>query len=232
MVHDLRTTSRSRTSRSPRPCWRTARRDARSRRSWTLKNAGGLAISAAWVDRIYLSTDAIRGNGDDLLLAQFAQSPPLASGGTRSRTESLAIPDTLALGSYLLFLVVDAANSVPETLGEDDNVLDHPLVIAVAGIPEPGLQTVETFGSISFTTSQAGNSTTNFDFSLEEVVALADVRFVSADALRWEFTGGSTPATLSLYLMNGATEVVKVGQNRFTGIHQHPDRGRGARAAT
>ncbi len=185
--------------------------------SWTLRNSGGLEIPGSWVDRIYLSADATFGNADDLLLGQFPQGGPLVSGGTLPRTETLSIPDTLALGSYLLFLVVDADDAVDETLSEDDNVGDRPLVVAVSGLAEPGLKTVETFGSIASTTSQFGNSVKNLDFPLDEVVTLADVRFVAGDAFRWEFTGSSTPATLSLWLMNGTTEVVRVGANRFSG---------------
>jgi RHS repeat-associated protein len=185
--------------------------------SWTVRNAGGLAIPGSWVDRIYLSADATFGNADDLFLGQFPSSGPLAANGTLMHSETLSIPDTLALGSYLLFLVADADGQVDETLSEDDNVGDRPLVVAVSGLPEPGLKTVRTFGPITFSGSQFGNSVRNIDYPLEEVVSLTDVRFVAGDAFRWEFTGSSTPATLSLWLMNGTTEVARVGANRFSG---------------
>ncbi|MEQ8785303.1 MAG: CARDB domain-containing protein [Pirellulaceae bacterium] len=111
--------------------------------SYTIRNAGAVAQSTPWVDRVWLSDDMTL-DASDLLLGQFASDGelPLAAGATYTRNESFALPliTNLPAGDYYVLVRTDAADVQPE-LDETNNAgLDGPL--ALSHPPLPDLQVV------------------------------------------------------------------------------------------
>src|SRR6266850_4441297 len=84
--------------------------------SWTVRNQGSGATQASWVDRVLLSPDDIIGDGDDITIANFVESVPLAAGADYSRTRTVTLTANLD-GTFYLFLRTDAANALVEFLG-------------------------------------------------------------------------------------------------------------------
>ncbi|MEY3143914.1 MAG: hypothetical protein RLY21_2407 [Planctomycetota bacterium] len=103
--------------------------------SWTGTNAGTLATTGTFVDRVYLSADATFGAGD-ALLGSYIQggSVPPAGNWTRS------LPVTLPAGPTPAFVIVvaDALDAVEEGTRENDNsrATDAAIVIEPAARPD------------------------------------------------------------------------------------------------
>ena len=79
----------------------------------TVQNQGDGDVTAGWSDRIYVSADNVVGNADDLLVATFAESGPLAAGASYTRTRHLTLPPSLD-GTRYLYAVTDVFNAVKE----------------------------------------------------------------------------------------------------------------------
>ncbi|KPK48400.1 MAG: hypothetical protein AMK72_07040, partial [Planctomycetes bacterium SM23_25] len=73
--------------------------------TWTLTNAGTLALEGTWNEKVYLSTDAVA--GDDTPLATFSYSGPLAPGETLVRAETLTLPAISVYGDLYAVVVAD-----------------------------------------------------------------------------------------------------------------------------
>ena len=73
---------------------------------WTVADQGiGDTVATAWADRVVLSTDAVFGNGDDLVLLDQAHAGALAAGaGYAVAGVAVPVPVTVAAGNYFLFL--------------------------------------------------------------------------------------------------------------------------------
>ena len=95
----------------------------------TTTNRGAGSVSAS-TTRFYLSTDAVLQNSDTLLPGGRSV-PDLAPGVSSSGSTMVAIPSTLAPGTYFLFAKADADNAVAETQ-EIDNTLARIIQITAA----------------------------------------------------------------------------------------------------
>jgi len=185
------------------------RRDAAV--TWTVTNlGGGPGAAGPSTDRIVLSTDLVLGNADDILVGEFLRFEPLQPHSSRSRTETVDINEKISLGTYKLFVVLDAGDDLLEAGGEDDNTRSLDIQI-VEDLPpgEPGFITTETF-PIDF---EATPESLSVDVPLLRPVDLSGVRFVSADALsillsRPGGIGAQTRITMSL--LSGRTEMVEI----------------------
>ncbi len=185
------------------------RRDASV--TWSVKNNGGGPGNAGpSTDRIVLSTDLVLGNADDILLGEILRFEPLEPHSSYSPTETVEIPRTVSLGTYKLFVILDAEDDLAESGGEDDNA-DFLDVQVVEDLPpgEPGFITTATF-PVDFSASPESLSV---DVPLSRPVDLSGVRFVNADALsillsRPGGIGAQTRITMSL--LSGRTEVVEI----------------------
>ena len=88
---------------------------------WTVVNQGtGETATQTWIDRVYVSTNQVAGDEDDLLLASFSRNGRLNVGEAYSRRELVSLPFKLA-GDYSLFVVSDADNTVYEAERENNN---------------------------------------------------------------------------------------------------------------
>ncbi|HEY6816092.1 MAG TPA: CARDB domain-containing protein, partial [Croceibacterium sp.] len=90
--------------------------------SWEVSNTGGVAadVAGGWVDRVVLSSDAVVGNGDDLVLANVARSMVLAAGGKYTASSQVVLPGDIG-GQYRLFVVADAGQALVEPDTRADN---------------------------------------------------------------------------------------------------------------
>ena len=86
--------------------------------TWTVANAGTGLAGGSWKDRVYLSADDQVGN--DTLLGEFVQAGGLGPGASRSRTETVTLPQ-VADGSYHIVVVTDATNEIYEHIDENNN---------------------------------------------------------------------------------------------------------------
>ncbi|WP_295529412.1 CARDB domain-containing protein, partial [uncultured Pseudacidovorax sp.] len=95
-----------------------------------VRNAGSAPVSGAWVDRYYLSRDAVLGAGD-VLLGESTQSRSLAPGEAYTDALDLTLPLELS-GDWFLIAVADAGNAVAEFNAEDNNTRASAVAITLA----------------------------------------------------------------------------------------------------
>ncbi len=91
----------------------TAKAGATAAVSWTAKNQGTDAATAAWTDAVYLSTDDKHDFSDQYVGVWFV-SNPLAAGASYSHDTSISVPPVQA-GEYYLLFITDVGNSQIET---------------------------------------------------------------------------------------------------------------------
>lgn len=90
--------------------------------SWTVTNAGvAIADGVNWSDRVILSSDAVIGNADDVILGNIARTGGLAAGGSYNGSGTLALPN-INSGDYRIYVVADAAQDIVEPDTRADNV--------------------------------------------------------------------------------------------------------------
>ncbi|MCM0593810.1 MAG: CARDB domain-containing protein [Gloeotrichia echinulata DEX184] len=151
--------------------------------NWTVTNQGtGDTVVSSWVDRVYVSTDTVIGNGDDVLLSTFTRNGLLNVGGSYSRSELVGIPFNL-VGNYQLFVVTDSNNNVYEVAGETNNS-STPKQIAITR-QTPDLQVVEVSGNsqtglaaepvtVNWTVKNFGSGQTNVSFWYDAIYLSSD----------------------------------------------------------
>ncbi len=83
---------------------------------WTGRNAGNLAASGKWRDRVYLSKDNALSN-EDVLLGEVEQDRTLAPNATYTGSLTRTLPEGIQ-GEYFLIAVPDATNTIAEGDGE------------------------------------------------------------------------------------------------------------------
>lgn len=88
--------------------------------TWSARNAGTGATSAAWSDRVYLSRDNSL-SADDVLLATEAHAGVLAANEPYQPARRVRLPNGIE-GTYYLLVSADALNQVTEGVGEGNNV--------------------------------------------------------------------------------------------------------------
>ena len=94
---------------------------------YRVANQGLSATAGEFLTRVYLSRDATI--GDDVLVAQFRNSNPIAVGQSVERTEQIDLP--LAVGNYWVVVEADAEQTLAEVL-ENNNTTISTAPIAVA----------------------------------------------------------------------------------------------------
>ncbi|NJO93208.1 MAG: Na-Ca exchanger/integrin-beta4, partial [Hydrococcus sp. RM1_1_31] len=150
--------------------------------SWTVSNQGtGDTAVTNWIDRIIASTDAVVGNGDDIILGSFSRKGLLNAGEAYTRTELVALPFNL-IGNYNFFVVTDVDKQVYEAVNEANNI-SSPLSVTVTR-QTPDLQVAEVSTTTSALSGQSltvnwnvknfGTGRTNTDFWYDEVFLSPD----------------------------------------------------------
>jgi cysteine-rich repeat protein len=167
--------------------------------SWTILNQG-TTQSGGWVDRLYLSTDATFGGGDQFLVGD-SQSVPLAPGATRNPGGSANLPNVPG-GNYYVLIVTDADGANAES-DETNNVLAMPITITQADLTPtvltiPASANKSTSIPVSWSVLNQGNGASgtyrdNLYFSADNVFDGADT-FLGFDNRPAVAAGGTTNA--------------------------------------
>lgn len=107
--------------------------------SWTVQNNGDPINSGKWYDSVYLSLDPILDRQQDVYLGYRERTQSLANGANYVLTDSFNIPSRL-FGSYYVLIATDSGNTVAEgTTGEQNNLGQSQLPMAVAPVPPADL---------------------------------------------------------------------------------------------
>jgi subtilase family serine protease len=97
--------------------------------NYRVKNEGaGDAFPASWIDNVWLSTDLIPNNGNDILLSSKTRSGGLNAGAAYLDSIIATIPQNVATGNYIIIVHTDAPNGVIE-ISENNNLSFSPIAI-------------------------------------------------------------------------------------------------------
>jgi subtilase family serine protease len=148
---------------------------------WTVTNQGiGDTAVINWTDSIVASSDAVLGNGDDVLLANFERNGLLNPGASYSRQELVTIPFNL-IGNYNLFVATDANNRVYEATNEGNNSAVQTLSITrqtpdlqVTGVSIPTTALSGQALTVDWTVKNSGTGKTNALFWYDDVYLSTD----------------------------------------------------------
>jgi RHS repeat-associated protein len=167
--------------------------------SWTVMNQGaGYSSTGQWVDSVILSSDAVLGNGDDLLLGNYTHTGILNSGLSYSNSALVTLPGNLS-GKYQLFVKTDTYNQIYEAAQENNNA--RLLGVGVDGQPGTGIDTKPEpaadlqvasvtaplsaasgdWLSVGYTVINSGLGRTNTNFWRDEVILSKDDTIGNAD---------------------------------------------------
>jgi hypothetical protein len=102
---------------------------------WTVTNNGtGAGRTSSWTDAVIASTDAILGNGDDIILGQFTHSGALQVGQSYTTQQRVFFPEGFS-GRVNVFVVADYGNAVFENGNEADNTAQAGHTVDVMPVP-------------------------------------------------------------------------------------------------
>ncbi|MEN9492563.1 MAG: hypothetical protein RJA63_3012, partial [Pseudomonadota bacterium] len=100
--------------------------------SWTVKNNGTVPAASAsgWIDRVYLSSDDVFGNVDDIAIGSLPRKDALAAGEAYTASLTVKTPTRIE-GNYRLIVVADADRAVIEPDTRADNlVISSPIIVS------------------------------------------------------------------------------------------------------
>jgi FG-GAP-like repeat/CARDB len=97
----------------------------------TVENQGGLPAGSSST-AFRLSVNAIYGDADDIVISTAQSVGSLAIGASYTATTSLAIPATIAVGSYYVCAEADATSAVDEGTNEGNNTRCSGSTVSVA----------------------------------------------------------------------------------------------------
>ena len=170
---------------------------------WTVHNNGGARANNSWKDEVLLSTDAIEGNSDDVLLGTFPYVEGLDVGQSVTRTQRVRFPSTP--DTYHIFVRTDVDNAVFEALNEGDNITFRESTINVENAPLPDLVvtnvTAPPDGVLSNTTVRLTYTITNQGTAPTQAPSWGDYVLLSRDpGITW--SGYDSLAGLDDQLIN------------------------------
>ena len=132
------------------------------------------AASPDWTDRIYLSSDEIFGDSDDLLIGEYDHVGSVPSGLSYTRTEILPLPARTS-GRFTLYVQTDANDVVYELPGDASNIASpenqvditpapySDLFVDVVTVNDPGTLTSGGQVELTWEVGNRGIATTNRD---------------------------------------------------------------------
>uniref|UniRef100_UPI0035626DD0 CARDB domain-containing protein n=1 Tax=Stieleria sp. TaxID=2795976 RepID=UPI0035626DD0 len=172
--------------------------------TWRVRNDGtATTLVDSWTDRLYLSSDNVRGN--DTFLGSYTHTGSLASDASYTMTASPVIPAHVAVGNYYVLVETDATNRVDEPTAEGNNISASNTQVGVALTPLPDLVSMgvaidagvtPTSGenlTVSWTTRNDGDATAAAPW-IERVYLSADSTLSADDvALGQKSSAGGLP---------------------------------------
>ncbi|MCX7045267.1 MAG: choice-of-anchor D domain-containing protein [Candidatus Sumerlaeota bacterium] len=109
--------------------------------SWTVKCDSTVAAVGDWVDKIYLSNDAVIGG--DIELLSLGRPVTLDPGQTYARSATVTIPKNLPGGDYYFVVKTDANDNLPERDETDNTTLTSKITIIVSPCSDLSISNVQ-----------------------------------------------------------------------------------------
>jgi subtilase family serine protease len=106
---------------------------------YTQRNAGNRSTQRAWTDRLFISTDNVFGNANDVVLGEVSSGDVLVGGGERTRTFSGNMPASIGIGSYFLFVQGDVNGNLSETVEGNNVSLGTAFAVSAANLTVSGV---------------------------------------------------------------------------------------------
>jgi Ca2+-binding RTX toxin-like protein/subtilase family serine protease len=158
--------------------------------SWSVTNQGsGDTAVTRWTDRVTVSSDAVLGNADDVVLGSFVHNGLLNSGASYTQTQQIEVPFRLE-GDYHLFVTSDADKNVYEGDREDNNTATQSIAITrqtpdlqVAQVSADSAATSGQNLTVNWTVQNSGTGRTNADYWYDDVYLSKD-QTLSQDDIR------------------------------------------------
>ena len=160
--------------------------------SYTVENIGvGDTEVSNWRDQIFLSTDNVFGNSDDIALQSNDQEQVLVAGESyQVVNQAISVPIDIAAGDYFLFVATDVNDAVFEDGNEANNVsVASPITVQQESanliVTEVLADESIVAGSrvnVSFTVTNVGTDSTAANFSIDEVY-LSTTGEIDSDAI-------------------------------------------------
>ncbi|CAE7756752.1 unnamed protein product [Symbiodinium sp. CCMP2592] len=139
--------------------------------SWATQNQGTAVALGPWVERVYLSSDAVFSPGTDLLFESLDSADDIQQGGQVMRMLDLLPPQdgSLIPGDYFVFIDLDSEAGVIEI--DEGNNVSEPVAITLTEAITPDLVMVDVSGptevaaggiaEITWTVENQGNGSTD-----------------------------------------------------------------------
>jgi len=179
---------------------------------YTIVNTRAVAYPSPFDSNLYLTSDGVLGNADDVLLGTFTVNGIGANGtpaGTVSGTASVAVPNTTPAGDYSVAIVVDPSGSVIESDKTDNQLIGS--AIRIDPLPDLTLtdvsgplgaqanQNISVSTPVLVTTADVGNSfNVDLYLSTDQTISAADDIFLGQLTMTAPLLAGQTyPATIA-----------------------------------
>jgi hypothetical protein len=150
--------------------------------SWSVANRGAVDADGGWNDQIILSSDALIGNGDDLVIGSFRHEGGLRVGESYTQSASVRVPLRSA-GAYTLGIRTDSAREAEPDPAADNfsSALPFELItpivdLTVVSVEAPSMARSGEEVSISWQVRNLGNATTDRAQWNDRLVLSADTR--------------------------------------------------------
>lgn len=114
---------------------------------FSVVNQGTQTATAPWVDRVFLSSNAVAGDADDVLLVEVPRAADLAAGKLYAQQHAPTVP-AVDEGTYWLVATTDAAGAVTETGFEANNAVLS-ASFEIFATPRPNLVAADVAGPAS-----------------------------------------------------------------------------------
>ncbi|WP_277224425.1 CARDB domain-containing protein, partial [Pseudomonas indica] len=149
--------------------------------NWTVSNRGQAATTGDWNDQVILSTDAIIGNADDVVIGTVRHSGGLAQGASYSQTATIRVP-MRPEGRYYLGVRTDTASEVLEPDTRSDNASQARAIdlaaayadLRVVTLSAPALAQSGESILVTWEVKNEGNATTDLSLWNDRIVLSAD----------------------------------------------------------
>ncbi|MEF8731692.1 MAG: CARDB domain-containing protein [Candidatus Accumulibacter meliphilus] len=155
--------------------------------SWSVANRGTVDADGGWNDQIILSTDALIGNGDDLVIGSVRHEGGLRVGESYTQSASVRVPLRSA-GAYTLGIRTDSAREAEPDPAADNfsSALPFELItpivdLTVVSVDAPSMARSGEEVSISWQVRNLGNATTDRAQWNDRLVLSADTNVSSDD---------------------------------------------------
>ena len=189
--------------------------------SWTVTNQGDAPVTGSFVDRVFLSDDAVRG-GDELFLTSTFMGT-IDVGQSIVRNETISLPFDLQ-GERFVIIESDVFNDVAEFSNEDNNTTVDNESITITLPPLPDLVVsnidapIEAFSGqdvpISWTITNQGDD--DAVGTITDRVFFSDNAAIGSDTTLGTFSfTGAVPAGGSITRTQFVTVPIDVDSDRF-----------------